>query len=319
MNVPDTEQLRTAALLYASRGWHVFPLVPGTKRPACPGHPAASCDRSDPWCRNGHTGWEQRATTTDGRIHRAWSTRPFGIGIACGPSRLIVLDTDKPKLDSQSSHSAAVDGETTLAQLEAQQGAQLPPTFTVATPSGGKHRYFVAPAGMRLGNTVGLLGPLVDTRGVGGYVVAGPTNVGRPYRVIENRPPDPLPGWLAHRLSSVGRRAPQPISQRPSAEHELSSVRLSAPYVTAALAVEVARVRRAPEGQRNHLLFIASIALGQLVGGGQLDEHTARDRLRDACATHVAAGAFTVAEAEATISSGLTRGTAEPRTRKATS
>ena len=59
------DQLRTAALLYASRGWHVFPLIPGQKRPACPGHPAARCDRSDPWCRRGHSGWEQRATTSD--------------------------------------------------------------------------------------------------------------------------------------------------------------------------------------------------------------------------------------------------------------
>lgn len=69
-------QLRTAALLYASRGWHVFPLIPGEKRPACPGHPAARCDRSDPWCRRGHQGWEQRATTSDPRIHRAWSSTP---------------------------------------------------------------------------------------------------------------------------------------------------------------------------------------------------------------------------------------------------
>jgi bifunctional DNA primase/polymerase-like protein len=314
----EIDELRLAALLYASRGWHVFPLVPGTKRPACPSHPVARCDRSDPWCRDGHTGWEQRATTTDARIHRAWSTRAYGIGIACGPSRLLVLDTDQPKLDSQAGQTAAADGEATLAQLEAENGAQLPPTYTVATPSGGTHRYFVAPTGLRLGNTVGQLGPLVDTRGVGGYVVAGPTVVGRPYRVIENRPPDPLPDWIVERLSSAARRAPQLISRRPSGAPQLSSVRLSAPYITAALAAEVARVRHAPEGRRNHLLFVASIALGQLVGGSQLDEHTARDRLREACAGHITAGAFTAAEAEATITSGLTRGAAEPRTRRAT-
>jgi hypothetical protein len=318
VTVREIDELRIAALLYASRGWHVFPLVPGTKRPACPGHPAARCDRSDPWCRDGHTGWEQRATTTDARIHRAWSTRPYGIGIACGPSRLLVLDTDKPKFDSQAGQTAAADGEATLAQLEAENRAQLPPTYTVGTPSGGTHRYFVAPAGLRLGNTAGLLGPMVDTRGVGGYVVAGPTIVSRPYRVIENRPPDPLPDWIAERLSSAARRAAQPISRRPPGAHQLSSVRLSAPYVAAALAAEVARVRHAPEGQRNHLLFVASIALGQLIGGGQLDEHTVRDRLREACAGHITAGAFTAAEAEATITSGLTRGAAEPRTRKAT-
>ena len=71
-------------------------------------------------------------------------------------------------------------------------------------------------------------------------------------------------------------------------------------------------------GQRNHTLFRAAVALGQLVGGGQLDEHTARDRLREACAGHILAGAFTAVEADATITSGLTRGAAEPRTGRTT-
>ena len=322
MTVLDTgqllAQLRTAALLYASRGWHVFPLLPGTKRPACPSHPATRCDRSDPWCRHGHTGWEQRATTTDSRIHRAWSSRPYGIGIACGPSQLLVVDTDQPKPGERAGQAAAVDGEATLAQLEAQHRARLPSTYTVATPSGGTHRYFVAPAGLQLGNTAGLLGALVDTRGAGGYVAASPTVVDRAYRVVEDRPPAPLPDWLALLLTSAARRAPRAVSRPPTAPQRESSAGRLARYVTAALTAEAARVSSAPEGQRNHLLFVASLALGQLVGAGQLDEHTARDRLRHACAGHVSAGAFTAAEAEATITSGLTRGAAEPRTRKAT-
>ncbi len=35
------------------------------------------------------------------------------------------------------------------------------------------------------------------------------------------------------------------------------------------------------------MLFVAAVALGQLVGAGQLDEQTARDRLRDACTRHL--------------------------------
>ena len=71
-------------------------------------------------------------------------------------------------------------------------------------------------------------------------------------------------------------------------------------------------------GQRNHLLFCASVALGQLVAGGQLDENTARDRLREACAGHIQAGAFSAGQADATITSGLTRGAAQPRTGRTT-
>ena len=304
------DQLRTAALQYALRGWHVFPLIPGTKRPACPGHPAGRCDRSDPWCRQGHTGWEQRATTTDTRIRRAWTRKPYGIGIACGPSKLLVVDTDQPK-----AAATATSGEATLAQLEVRYGAQLPPTYTVATPSGGTHRYFVQPGGVPLGNTAGLLGPLLDTRGAGGYVVAGPTVIDRPYRNIDNRPPAPLPHWLAQLLTTT-RRPHTPTNSPLSASQRLLGTGRLSRYVAAALANESARVLDAPQGQRNHQLFCASLALGQLVAGGQLDEPTARTKLRDACAGHIAAGAFTAAEADATITSGLSRGAAEPRTER---
>ena len=308
------DQLRNAALLYASRGWHVFPLIAGTKKPACPGHPAARCDRSDPWCRRGHKGWEDRATTSDARILRAWSSRPHGIGIACGPSRLIVVDTDQPKPDGADQTD---NGEQTLARLEAQHRAPLPTTYTVATPSGGLHRYFWLPDGLQLGNTAGHLGPLVDTRGAGGYVVAAPTPVGRPYTVIEDRRPAVLPDWLA-RLLTDSSRPPRTSLSGQTASQRLLATGPPARYVTAALANEAARVRGAMKGQRNHLLFCASVALGQLVGGGQLDEHTARDRLREACAQHILDGAFTAVEAEATITSGLTRGAAEPRTKRTT-
>ena len=159
----------------------------------------------------------------------------------------------------------------------------------MATPSGGTHRYFTVP-GRRCssGNTAGQLGPLVDTRGAGGYVVAAPTIIGRPYRVIEDRRPAPLPDWLAQLLTHA---APTAAHGRQRARRRPASA--SWPpghcprYVTAALAGEIGPGPRRHAGQRNHTLFSAAVALGQLVGGGQLDEHTARDRLREACAGHI--------------------------------
>ena len=61
--------------------------------------------------------------------------------------------------------------------------------------------------------------------------------------------------------------------------------------------------------------FCAAVALGQLVAGGLVDERTVRDQLREACVDHIHAGGFTAAEADATITSGLTRGQSQPRTR----
>ena len=90
----DPGPLRAAALGHAGRGWHVFPLRCDTrardagqaKRPAFPDHDIDRCPGTDPRCRDGHTGWEPRATCDPARIGRAWARTPYNIGIACGPS-----------------------------------------------------------------------------------------------------------------------------------------------------------------------------------------------------------------------------------------
>lgn len=307
---PPLAQVR-AALDYAARGWHVFPLLPGSKRPACPGHPAARCDRSDPFCRHGHQGWEERATTSELRITRAWSRHPFGIGIACGPSRLLVVDTDSPKpadaVPSAGRRRGTVTGEDVLAELA--HGRQLTDTYSVSTPSGGRHRYYRTPDHVQLGNTASRLGWLIDTRGRGGYVVAPPTQLvdGRRYATTAALPLAPLPDWLTSALS--GRPTDSaPPSPAPAARTVPTG------YASAAVRAEVDAVRAAQAGQRNHALFCAAVALGQLVAGGLLEEASTRRQLHDACSGHVTAGAFTTGEAAATIASGLHRGGLTPRT-----
>jgi hypothetical protein len=304
--------LLATALEYAARGWAVFPLTPGSKRPATPRHTATDCDHTDPWCRNGHTGWEQRATTDPARITRAWTARPYGIGIACGPSGLLVIDTDTPKPGT-----TTATGEANLAALTAQHGGAdaLPATWTVTTPSGGIHRYYSTEhLPTTLGNTAGRLGSLIDTRGQGGYVVAPPTvtDAGR-YEVTADVEAAPLPAWLVQHLSS---RPAEPPSVR-----ELRPVTDRSAYLRSVLAKEAEHVREAGEGGRNHALFIAARCLGELIAGGSLTEAEAAGVLLDACTVHYGKPAndpkrppFTEAEAYKTIRSGFRLGAAKPRT-----
>jgi hypothetical protein len=291
--------LLTAALAHAARGWHVFPLRPDDKRPAFPDHPAENCTGRDPRCRAGHVGWEARATTDPDRIRRAWTARPYGIGLACGPSALVVLD-----LDTRKDGTAGPTGLDTLADLAAGHTATIDPTYTVTTGRGGTHLYYRHPeAGPALRNTAGTLGPMVDTRAHGGYVVAaGSTVAGRPYTVDLDTEPAPLPGWLAALL------APAPLPPQRPVVVDLGTGR-AAGYVRTAVAREVDRVTTAPAGERNRALYIAGVALGQLVAGGALGEDDAQSVLEQAGAT---AGLRT-AEAYRTVRSGLTAGARRPR------
>jgi hypothetical protein len=185
------------ALSATARGWHVFPLWPGAKIPALHGHDR--CPRTGD-CAQRHAGWEQRATSDPARIRTAWARRNYNVGIASGPSGLVVIDLDIPKPgddpppDWVLATPGVRDGQDVLAVLAEQAGQPLPArTYTVATPSGGLHLYYQHPAGTALRNTSGDrgrgLGWKIDTRAHGGYVVAAGSVVpAGTYRVCTTRP-----------------------------------------------------------------------------------------------------------------------------------
>ncbi|WP_148071491.1 bifunctional DNA primase/polymerase [Streptomyces sp. I6] len=89
----------TVAQWCARRGWPVHPLAHGRKTPAAncddcrrPGHVAAGCAclPSGRWCHGFHA-----ATLDQRRINRWWTANPlFGVGVACGPAGLVVIDID---------------------------------------------------------------------------------------------------------------------------------------------------------------------------------------------------------------------------------
>ncbi|MFD5839544.1 bifunctional DNA primase/polymerase [Streptomyces collinus] len=247
--------LLLAALNAAERGWHVFPLRPNTKRPAL--HGETACPRTGP-CASGHRKWEERATTDPDRIRAAWAHAPFNVGIATGPSGLLVVDLDMPKGNSSTD---APDGAATFKALCERTRQPAPRTRTVRTASGGHHLYFTAPAAVRLHNTAGTLAPLVDTRAWGGYVVAaGSTIDGTPYEAVGPALLRPVPAWLKALLLP-----PHPVNRPATA-----TGRRHRPYVDAALAKETAAVTTAREGRRNATLLRAGRALGRFVASGDL-------------------------------------------------
>jgi hypothetical protein len=300
----------------------VFPLRPGGKRPAL--HGADRCPRTGT-CADGHAGWEQRATVDPSRIRAAWTSGPaFNVGIPCGPAGLVVIDLDIPDPGDPTDQPpprwasrGVVDGAGVLAALATEAGHAVPPTYTVHTPSGGQHRYFLAPTGDRaplLRNTAGDrgrgLGWKIDTRAHGGYVVAtGSRTSAGVYRVDPDgsAAPVPLPGWLLARLR------PPVLPTAPVGSIRTREGRVRR-YVHAAITAETERVHRAPAGQRNACLYVAAVALGQLVAGGALAEHDARGALLTAAGPHLAVGAYSLRQAEQTITSGLTAGARRPRT-----
>ncbi|MFJ6566728.1 bifunctional DNA primase/polymerase [Streptomyces sp. NPDC091292] len=262
--------LLNAALGAAERGWHVFPLRPGAKRPAL--HGETACPRTGP-CATGHRKWEQRATTDPDRIRAAWSRAPFNIGVATGPSGLLVVDLDMPKSKDKGNEDAPC-GAATFEALCERTGHAVPDTYRVRTATGGQHLYFTAPAGVRLANTAGTVGPLVDTRAWGGYVVAaGSITPAGPYEAVGGPVAAPLPSWLL----SILKPAPKP-PQTPSGAVAGQSRR----YADVALANETQNLARSQHGGREAALFRAARALGRFVAWGDLPRHVVEQALQEA-------------------------------------
>ncbi|QEU71980.1 DNA primase [Streptomyces nitrosporeus] len=263
-----TTHLLTAALDAAGRGWHVFPLRPADKRPAL--HGETACSRTGD-CAGGHSKWEDRATTDPDRIHRAWTTGRFNIGIATGPSRLVVVDLDAVKAKDP---KGTPDGATSLQALCERAGQAVPATYRVRTASGGHHLYFTAPSGIRLTNTAGLLGPHIDTRAWGGYVVApGSTVNGHTYKVLDDAPVTPLPGWLLDLLKPA---------DRPTEPVRLSVPRRGNRAAETALERETALVASTPEGGREAQLFVSARKVARFVGWGDLTRHEVEEAFQRA-------------------------------------
>ncbi|MGW6015302.1 bifunctional DNA primase/polymerase [Streptomyces sp. NPDC055210] len=259
------DRLLHAALNAAQRGWYVIALRPNDKRPA--GHAAKYCPHTGR-CTDGHKTPEQRATTGTELLTAAWAQAPYNVGIATGPSGLLVVDLDTLKPQEP---KGAPDGATSFAALCERAGQTVPATYRVRTARGGEHLYFTQPQGVRLHSTAGRLAKKIDTRGWGGYVVAaGSTTPDGAYEVLDGRGPAPLPAWLQQALTSR-RKAPQNTIA--------ISLKCRSGYAAAALRGEADNVATAPDGTRNAVVLRAARALGRLIASGDLDRGEVEEAL----------------------------------------
>lgn len=188
-----------AALAAVAQGWAVFPICARAKKP--------------PLVKE----WESRAVADPDLVRQHWRLRA-NVGIACGPSGLVVIDTDRPEPGETPppawAEPGVTDGLDALALLAERTGGDLGPaldTYTVWTPSGGCHLYYRAPEGPAIRNSASQIAWRVDVRGLGGYVVAaGSETPGGRYEAGAVTDVAPLPGWLLRVLTE------RPATQAPA-------------------------------------------------------------------------------------------------------
>lgn len=278
-----------AALSYGERGWAVLPCYEPKGSGCSCRHPGCSSPGKHPRI----VGGLRDASTAQEAIERWWRKWPdANVAVRTGVvSRLVVLDIDVDK-----------GGLATIQRLTQGHGA-LRATVTVRTGSGGWHYYFAHPGGI-VPNSTGRLGPGIDVRGDGGYVIAPPSThaSGSRYSFTSTGVLAPLPPWIRMQAVRVYPAVPPPRQIR-------ASVPATTSWARAALAGEVIRVRSAAEGTRNATLNRAAFALGQLIASGHLDDAPVREALTAAALRAGLAGR----EVQATINSGLRAGTRLPR------
>ena len=284
--------LQKAARDYAKAGWLIFPLEPGGKKPlTAHGFMDAEGDPAQVklW-------WEK------------WPDANIGWAVHGG---FVVVDLD------------GLEGKNTIRQ-RVLTGEFMPVTLRVITGR-GQHLYFTHDGTIK--NSAGKIGPGVDIRTKGGYVVLPPSVHPDGNRYVwkhaddlknkgyaEQAVPDwdeilPLPAWLAELAN------PTPVMRKPRGRRHQPFNRdfqTESAYLRAAIRGEVDRVADAHEGERNTTLNSAAFSLGQLIAGMTLGRREA-DLIVGLLTTAAIESGLEPREIEPTIASGLAAGMEKPR------
>jgi hypothetical protein len=277
-----------------SLGFHLFPITFMSKVPAV-------------------KSWQTEATNDPDTIG-LWSVlyKWGNVGISCEKSNLVVIDLDKFKSQEipEKYRLEGVKDASDILCVELEKVGKYFPTdtYSVATPSGGRHLYY-RNEGEPIKNAVSVNGMTgIDLRGVGGYVVAeGSKNEKGIYEALEPRVIQVLPDYLREIITPKKRRI---VVQG----HNFTPLTPSNgdPYRLAGIRNEIEKVSKAQEGTRNSTLFASSCAVGELVAD---DFSLLEDAVRGLVEAGIRAGLPTY-EAETTTENGIREGMKTPRSKR---
>jgi hypothetical protein len=282
-----------AALAFAARGWPVFPLTAGAKKPLrhCPQCNRKSseyvphrgiedCPHPADICHGFH------AASTDPERIEDWGRRfpDMNVGISTGPARLVVVDLDTNKAGEAPPPPYNVpgvqDGGDVFALALERYGVAFPgDTLIVSTPSKGLHLYWRLPDSITVNKSEGGFGWNVDVRAALSYIVA-PTSTtpdGEYKRISGAHIPLMAPAWLLHHLDGTG-HMPKPPAPRPAAR----SYRPTASVGRVGITDLATQLAAAPVGQRHKVLCTVTTAAAYLVVAGRCTEHEMRAEIHSA-------------------------------------
>jgi len=259
------------------------------------GLPVFPCDdQKRPMTQHGF----RDATKDPETIRRSFRNAAM-IGIPTGEaSGFFVLDLD------------CKNGAQGLEWLAAHE-ARLPQTRRHRTRSGGIHLLFTMPAGRTIRNSASKVGPGVDVRGTGGYIIAPPSDG---YDVVDPATIAEAPAWL---LDLIDPPAAPRVADLPKYGADLPKSRPSQSgdgtrYGLQALDNECQAILSAPDGAKHDTLNRAAFSIGGLVAAGELAEGPALHALASSLAG-IASRCEDYPAAQKTLGAAFRAGMAKPR------
>ncbi|MGH7743723.1 MAG: AAA family ATPase [Candidatus Dormibacteria bacterium] len=228
--------LHLEARRYAEEGIPIFPCVVNGKEPAC------------------EHGFED-ATTDLEVIDGWWGEADYNIGLEPERAGWCVIDRDPGGLEAWNN-------------LCMEHGYRR--TTMVRTPRGGEHLYYFGSLPPSVGTEKRGLGPHIDTRGRGSYVLVPPSYVIDPVKGIDggyvwanDEDTAPVPEWIieACQRSAVAVETP-------------SVIELDLPQNLARADAFLATLGETPDGERNNTAFVVACKVREL--GVSPDEVYAR-------------------------------------------